>query len=128
MLAGWIGEGNIFYYAWKGFVPANEMKQMLEEVLSHLEAEKSSLMLQDLQQAEAVTADIQEWMVASWLPRAAAVGLRKIALLTPRSVFGQMAVNQVKNKARANNTTDIESMFFDDEAKAIQWLRHSHTT
>lgn len=126
MLAGWIDGDNIFYYAWKGFVPPNEMKQLLEEVLSHLEAAKTPLMLQDLQQAQAIANDMQEWIAASWLPRAAAVGLRKIALLTPSSIFGQMAVNQVKNKARVN-TTDIESMFFDDKAKAIQWLRYNRT-
>lgn len=123
ILAGWMDDGNIFYYSWKGFVPSAEMKQLLEEVLSNLEIGKSTLMLQDLQHTQAVTTDMQEWFATSWLPRAAAGGLRKIALLTPKSVFGQMAVNQVKKKFSINNI-DIESMLFDDEVKAVQWLRH----
>lgn len=123
LLAGWMDGGNIFYYSWKGFVPATEMKQLLEEVLTNLAAGKSPLMLQDLQHTQAVTADVQEWFATSWLPRAAAGGLRKIALLTPKSVFGQMAVTQTKKKFRINDI-DIESMLFDDEVMAVQWLRH----
>lgn len=124
ILAGWMDDGNVFYYTWKGFVPPNEMKILLDEVLMHLQIGNGALMLQDLRTTQAVGAEVQEWLITNWVPRAVAVGLRKVALLTPQSVFGQMAVNQVRNKVMINGV-ELDNQFFDDEAKAIQWLRHN---
>ncbi|WP_250629846.1 hypothetical protein [Rhodoflexus caldus] len=122
ILAGWIDDGHVFYYTWKGFVPPHEMKILLDEVLIHLQTGNSSLMLQDLRTAQAVGTEVQEWLINDWVPRAVAIGLRKVALLTPQSLFGQLAVNQVRNKVIINGI-ELDNQFFDDEVKAIQWLR-----
>lgn len=60
MLAGWLANRTVFYYSWKGFVPPQEMEQLLEEVLQHFRSAKSSLMLQDLRTTEPVSQQIQE--------------------------------------------------------------------
>lgn len=124
ILAGWMSEHSVFYYTWKCFVPSQEMKQLLNDVLTHLEAGKCKLMLQDLRTTQAVSADIQEWFATSWFPRAAALGLRKIAVLTPQSVFGQMAVDRVRNKIMVNDF-QISTQSFDDEQDAIYWLKNN---
>jgi hypothetical protein len=123
ILAGWIDDGHVFYYTWKGFVPTQEMKILLDEVLMHLQAGNGSLMLQDLRTAQAVSSEVQEWLITNWIPRAVAIGLRKVALLTPQSIFGQLAVNQVRNKLMVNGI-ELDNQFFDDEVKAVQWLRY----
>jgi hypothetical protein len=124
ILAGWMDEGKIFYYSWKGFVPSAEMKRLLEEILIHLETKRAFLMLQNLQHTQAVTAEFQEWYATSWLPRACDRGLYRVALLTPRSIFGQLAVNKVAEKFRLYNSAYVESASFDDETQAIQWLKY----
>lgn len=80
-------------------------------------------MLQDLRTTQAVGAEVQEWLITNRMRRAVAIGLRKVALLTPQSVFGQLAVNQVCNKVMINGI-ELDNQFFDDEVKAVQWLRY----
>ncbi|MCS7019696.1 MAG: hypothetical protein RMJ87_11435 [Cytophagales bacterium] len=120
-LAGWMEEGRVFYYAWKGFAPPQEMKSLLEQVLTHLQKSKCSLMLQDLRHAQAVGMEMQEWIISYWLPRAVEVGIQKIAILAPVSIFAKIAIEQIKGKSPVSNVV-LESQIFEQEESALQWL------
>jgi hypothetical protein len=121
ILAEWRNDGKIFYYKWKGFVPGPQMRANLDLVLAEFAKRKTSLILQDLALVKAVAPDDQDWVTVSWIPRAIAAGMRKVALLTPTSIFGQMATNNVNINVKINGI-DLHNQFFDDYAKAEAWL------
>jgi hypothetical protein len=121
LLAEWRSGGAIFYYAWKGFVPGPAMRINFEEILVAFAQGQASCMLQDLTQVRAVAPEDQDWITTNWVPRAIAAGMRKVAMLTPASVFGQMATQNVQGKV-AINGLDVHNRFFDDYAKAEAWL------
>lgn len=63
LVAGWMHKNQIFYYAWNGFVPPQDMKRLFEEILVHLQKSRPGFMLQDLRRAQAVGAEVQEWLI-----------------------------------------------------------------
>jgi hypothetical protein len=121
LLAEWRNEGTIFYYAWKGFVPGPAMRANLEEILAVFAQGQTPCMLQDLTQVRAVAPEDQDWITTNWVPRAMTAGMRKVAMLTPASVFGQIASQNVQVKVAVNGL-DLYNQFFDDYAKAEAWL------
>lgn len=121
VLAGWLEENNIFYYQWKGFVPAQAMQEIMEQILIHFTVGRGKLMMQDLRKLEAVNPATLEWLVTDWLPRAVQAGLTKVAILHPTSVFGQVSVIQARYKFRESNLP-LQSGFFTSEQEAVAWL------
>jgi hypothetical protein len=121
ILAEWRNDERIFYYKWKGFVPGPQMRANLDQVLTEFAKGQTTLILQDLTLVKLVAPNDQEWVTVNWIPRAIAAGMRKVALLTPTSIFGQMATNNVNVNLKINGI-DLHNQFFDDYAKAEAWL------
>ncbi len=121
LTAEWRNNGRVFFYAWKGFVPSLKMRSLLDELLVEYAKGNTPLMFQDLTMVKAVAPEEQAWIFTNWVPRAIAAGMRKVAILTPASAFGQMAASNVSTSAKVNGL-EIHNQFFADYAEAEAWL------
>jgi len=121
LTAEWRNNGRIFFYAWKGFVPGLQMRSLLDDLLAEYAKGDTPLMLQDLTMVKAVGPEDQAWIYTNWMPRAIAAGMRKVAILTPASAFGQMAASNVSIRAKINGL-EIYNQFFAEYAEAEAWL------
>lgn len=62
----------------------------------------------------------QEWTHEVWFPQVATLGLKKMALIVPENVFGELSAKNVMDKARDKNL--IKDRYFMNTELAIKWL------
>lgn len=63
--------------------------------------------------------DTQTWIAETFLPAVHKSGLQKFAFLVSADIFAQITMEQVVDKA---HDMLFDTRFFDDEAKAREWL------
>jgi hypothetical protein len=63
--------------------------------------------------------EAERWVNEDWFPRAIAAGIKKMAVLIPKSTLGKMSVESVMGKAPG---TDLTTAYFDNQEAAKKWL------
>jgi len=108
---------------WKGYGEGAELRTALDKVLELLSMKGASATLSDASHMAAVTQEDQRWIVSNWTPRARALGLRKMAIMTPRSGVSRLSVNQMLKAAAPLRGDELQTAYFDTPEKAAAWLR-----
>ena len=108
---------------WKSFAKGDKFRNGLDEGLELLRAKDARNWLADLRDLGTVTKDDQEWSNENWYPRAINAGVRKMAVIMPKSVISTMSVTRILTKVEK---VDIETRYFDDLEASKVWLS-SHT-
>ena len=67
----------------------------------------------------------QDWMAQNWMPRALAAGLRRMALVIPKSALAHMNLEQMLSKV-PRSVLQVAYFATVDEARA--WLNESSAT
>lgn len=67
-----------------------------------------------------VLPDTQQWVNEHIHPRSQAAGIKHIAYLMSKDLFAQTSIEQTMEEGDAHKMFDTR--YFDDEAKALEWL------
>jgi hypothetical protein len=123
-LTCWNEEINAVEMTWKGHVASEAYRQSLVALLDTLQSRKASLILIDSRKLQVILPDDQTWTNTVFVPRATALGLRKLASVMPESVVAQLSIDKLVRKA--NESTGglaYQLVAFDTPEKARAWLK-----
>lgn len=104
---------------WKSFAKSEDFRTGLNEGLELLKSKGTSKWLADLRDLGTVAQVDQEWSNNDWYPRAIGGGIRKMAIVMPKSVISSMSVKNILTKVEGVN---IETNYFDTVEEAKKWM------
>lgn len=105
---------------WKRYAEGEEYRSGFNVGLELLQQKRVSRWLGDCRLLGPVTQADQIWMNQDWHARAAAAGMRWVALVQPRAAVGRLALRYITMKLTAGELT-INN--FEDLEGARAWLR-----
>jgi hypothetical protein len=108
----------------QGWADPSEMAAVLEAGLQALTEHGGSRWLADGRSMKVVTQPDQDWIVQEFFPRALAAGLKRIALVIPKSGLGMTTLDQLVHRLPAAN---LEVAYFATVDEARSWLMESQT-
>ncbi len=115
----WMSRGNIVVMKWKSFASGENFREGLNEGLALLREKRSANWLADLRDLGTVPKSDQDWSNTDWFPRAVAGGLKKMAIIMPKSILSSMSVRNILTEM---NGKSIETEYFETEGEAMAWL------
>lgn len=96
----------------------DEVRVEIEACLAVMWAHHPMACLSDLRRRRVVQPDAQQMLTEHWIPQAAALGLKRIALVAPTSCCGRTTVESlVKDYGH-----HVEADLFDTPEAATEWL------
>jgi hypothetical protein len=104
---------------WQSWATPTEFAGALEAGLSCLKEHGGSQWLADCTEMRAVKQSDQEWYDQNWFPRALAAGLRRMAVVNPKSGLSRMNMDDMMGRVPASR---LEVAFFGAVAEAKDWL------
>lgn len=107
------------YVETQGWADPTESRESLDAVLRALTEHHGSRWLVDGRNMKVIQQTDQDWISENWLPRALAAGLRRTAMVMPKSGLATMNVDDMA--ARAPDS-QIDFRFFSTIEKATEWL------
>lgn len=109
---------------WKGFVPDQTYRQLVEEHLRIARRLKTDRWIFDIREMKVVPVPAQEWLQEDWLPRAIASGRYKyVALIEPEDFYAEMASERISG-LQSEHVVEKRFKSF-EEAKA--WLTKANS-
>ena len=109
---------------WKRLPIASEdFRNALNAGLDVLAEQKSSHWLADVRNMSLIQVEDQDWTNQDWFPRAANMGIRKMAVILSTQSIAQSSTNRIMR--RVNGIT-IETAMFDNETDAKHWLTRAN--
>lgn len=105
---------------WKGYAEGEEYRSGFNLGLQVLREKGACRWLGDCRQLGPITQADQQWMNKDWHPRAAAAGMRWVALVSPKAAVARLSVRYIITRV---NNTDLVFNNFDDLEAARAWLR-----
>ena len=85
-----------------------------------LQKNKACRWLGDCRLLGPVTQADQQWTKQEWPPRAAAAGMRWVALVSPKAAVARLSLKYIVTRV---NNADLVFNHFDDMESARAWLR-----
>jgi hypothetical protein len=107
------------YIEWQGWADPAEFAAALEAGLRALVEHRGSRWLADCRDMKAIQQSDQEWLDRSWFPRMIAAGLRRMAVVTPKSGLAMSNLEGIIRKVPADR---IDVAFFAKVAEAERWV------
>lgn len=105
---------------WKRYAEGEEFRAGFNIGLELLQQKKVSRWLGDCRLLGPMTQADQQWINQDWHPRAAAAGMRWVAIVLPKAAVARLGMTSIK--ARVNQVDLVMSNFADLES-ARAWLR-----
>ena len=109
---------------WFDFSFGPPYREAVDKVLELLQKMNGSRSLSDLRRASVLTEEDAKWVIAEWMPRASAAGLRKLAIVLPSAVLAQMQLDQLRKKGGREQSghLGIVTEYFMAPEPARRWL------
>ena len=111
---------NLLYIEWQPLVSATPAREMLQSLLSGIDAQRSSGWLVNLHGMPALSLSDQQWLEHHYLPQLARLPLRHMALILTSHRQHQDLLD-----ITTHFPPPFEVQVFDDSATALEWLRHA---
>ena len=105
---------------WKGYAEGEDFRAGFDRGVELLKQKQASRWLADCRLQGPITLADQQWMNQVWHPRAAAAGMRWVALVSPTSSVARLSNRYIVTRV---NSTDLVFNHFDDMESARAWLR-----
>lgn len=102
----------------QGWASTSEARDTLEAILRAMVEHRGSRWLTDARNMKVIKQSDQDWITQNWLPRAAAAGLKRAAIVLPTSM---VAMTNVEDVAKVSDN-GIDTRFFATMEKAAEWL------
>ena len=114
-------EINCIEYEWKGFVPADQFRSILEKTLLFFKEKKASQLLPNLVKIRSVSPAEQTWFEQDLMPRFVKAGLKRAAIVRSATTFGAVVNKTIMQKLDAQQD-GVERALFSDYEEAKGWL------
>jgi hypothetical protein len=119
----WIEDVKAVHMEWKKYAAGDKFRNGLDKGLELITAKGSSRWLADLRDMQVVNQEDQEWSNEDWTPRAVKAGIRHMAILVPKDVFGKTSVDRIMEKMLDIGLT---THYFESVDEAKNWLKSVH--
>jgi hypothetical protein len=104
---------------WQGWADPAEFVAALEAGLGALIEHRGSRWLADCRDMKAIQQSDQDWLDQVWFPRIIAGGLRRMAVVVPKS---GLALSNLEDVIRRVPVNAIDVAFFATVAEAERWI------
>jgi hypothetical protein len=115
----WNATSRAVHIEWQGWADPAEFAAALEAGLVALIEHRSSRWLADCREMKAIQQSDQEWIDKNWFPRIIAAGLRRMAVVIPKSGLARSNLEDIMEKVAADR---IDGQFFATVAEAEAWI------
>lgn len=105
-----------------GWADSAEFQAASEAVIACLREHRASRLLGNGRNLKVVKQADQDWMSRDWMPRALAAGLRRMALVIPKSALARTNLEQMVGRAA---DTKLEVAYVETVEQARTWLNLS---
>lgn len=105
---------------WSGATHSDAYREIMTYTVSCIEEQPKPVWLADMRDFKPVAKADQAWTVTEWFPQVIGAGLKKMAVVMPKSAIAGMAAQRTVNSA---GEVPIETQYFSDPAEARAWLR-----
>jgi SpoIIAA-like len=104
---------------WQGWADPAEFAAALEAGLGSLIEHRGSRWLADCRDMKAIQQSDQDWLDRSWFPRMFTAGLRRMAVVIPKSGLAMTNLEDIFRKVPGNK---LDVAFFATVAEAERWI------
>ena len=115
----WDATSHAVYIEWQGWADSTEFAALLDAGLRALIENHGSRWLNDSRKMKVIKQSDQDWMDQKFFPRAQAAGLRRVAIVIPKSGLAMMNVEAV---AARIPDTQLTVEYFATVEGAREWL------
>jgi hypothetical protein len=117
---------NCILLEWKGDVLLEEWIEILTRGIDEVAARKVTNWIGDTSNLGATGEEHNQWIQEVFTPKLSKAGLKKLAVVLPNDVLGEMAMQEImddlKNTAASNNS-EMDSKYTKDINEAIDWVK-----
>ena len=117
---------NCILLEWKGDVLLEEWIEILSRGIDEVEARKVTNWIGDTSNLGATGEEHNQWIQAVFTPKLSKAGLKKLVVVLPNDVLGEMAMQEImdgiKDSAVSSNS-DMQSKYTKDINEAIDWIK-----
>jgi hypothetical protein len=124
----WRAGSQCLHQEWKGFANSVEFRSGQTRLLAAIENSCTTALVSDTRKLELITTEDQLWIRDTWLPLAAAAGLKRIALLVAHRGLGKFALDEMQKQVRSQvesqagaDPSAFVSREFDSVDEATKW-------
>lgn len=121
-VVSWSGELQSIIIEWNGFAYGEEFQTILMKGTELLNMKRGSKVLMDTRNGAAIKAEDKEWIGEFFVKKAYESGLRRLALVQPRSVVAKLSINRT---VEGLGTLPYLQENFSDWEEAVKWLSAS---
>jgi len=121
----WDASCKAAHIEWQGWADPAEFAAANDAIILALSQNGGSRALGDCTEMKVIKQSDQEWVNRDWMPRILAAGLRRMALVIPKSGLALMNVQEIMNRVPG---TKMDVAYFGTIAEARDWLSRPHTT
>ncbi len=112
---------NCIYSNWTGFVNVENVKTGCMAGLAVLKENECAYVINDNSDLEGLWQQANEWIQTVWMPQAVDAGLRYLAHVVSKDIFGKLSAQDLEKKS-----VGILSMrLFETLQQAEQWVKES---
>jgi hypothetical protein len=117
----WDGDARWIRVEYRQWFTTKETAQGAEVFLRAVREHRATRCLSDSRRRRVVQPDAQTVLAESWVPQAAALGLRRLAIVLPESHVAQQTVEALMERYREH----LEAQTFSRIEEAEAWLRET---
>lgn len=115
----WDGEHNYIYFEFKGFATSAEFRSGTMMVIDAIRERKATSVISDNRRLEVVTNEDQLWLRDTLVPQAAALGMKRAALVVAHQGLGKFASQEIVNRLPSGM---FVTRIFDSLDDAKKWI------
>jgi hypothetical protein len=120
----WHCESECLHVEWKSFATGLEFRFGTTRLLTAIKDSATTALVIDTRKLEPIALQDQVWIRDTWLPRAAAAGLRRFALVVARDGLGRSTIDEVRGNL-GSASAGFDSREFASLSEAIKWADSS---
>lgn len=120
-----IPELNCILLEWKGDVLLEEWIEILTRGIDEVKAHNVTNWIGDTTNLGTTAEEHDQWVQEIWLPKVNEAGLKKLVLVLPNDVLGEMAMQELMENLQntaSNTKSELQSIFTKSIDEAVQWI------
>jgi hypothetical protein len=114
----WDQSDRLVLVEWEGWADSNEFKELLDAEIKGLQQNRGTRLLADCRQQKVINPADQERANEEWLPRAMAAGLKRFAVVLPKSGLAEMNLREALDKPPGK----LQVAYFATVEEARSWI------
>ncbi|HET6311945.1 MAG TPA: STAS/SEC14 domain-containing protein [Candidatus Nitrosotalea sp.] len=115
----WDQDAKLVLVEWEGWADSTEFKELLDAEIRALQQHRGSRVLADCRQQKVINPADQERANREWLPRALMTGLKRFAVVLPKSGLAEMNIRDALGKVP---DIELQVAYFATVEEARAWL------